>query len=196
MSYSQLSQDAFVLNLFDKQPGFYLEVGCNYGTPASYSNCLLLEENGWRGIGLDILGIEEFNNHRKGRGIAADLSKENIEDILDEDSAPLIIDYLSFDIDEAQRIALEKMSLTKYKFKLVHFEHNLYVNHPPYIGIKEYAYNRFTDAGYIRFIDNLLDDNGAAVEDWYIYPEYVDTAKIKFLANINHRQILKEYGII
>lgn len=47
MTYSQLGQDEWVLNLIDK-PGFFVEFGATDGVEKS--NTLLLEQNGWSGI--------------------------------------------------------------------------------------------------------------------------------------------------
>jgi hypothetical protein len=195
MSYSQLSQDIFVYNFFDQQPGFYLELGCNDGTARTYSNCLFLEERGWNGIGIDITGIDIFNSHRKGKGVNADMMVNTIQDILDAQSAPKIIDYLSYDIDQALRQSLKTLDLNKYAFKLIHFEHNDYLNDDPeYTGLKQAGIDKFVSAGYKLLINDLRDGNDNAVEDWFIHPDYVDSSKEKFLSNIFHRDILTAYG--
>lgn len=195
MGYSQLSQDIFVLNFFDNQPGFYLELGCNDGTRNTNSNCLLLEENGWDGIGVDIGNIDVFNSHRKGRGIQADLTKIKIQDILDECKAPEIIDYFSYDVDDALKPSLESLSLEKYKFSLIHFEHNEYLaSDPLYTGLKQAGREKFLNAGYELLVDNLLYINNGAVEDWYIHPDLIDQHKKILLQDIYHADILSAYG--
>jgi len=195
MGYSQLSQDVFVLNFFNKQPGFYLELGCNDGTSNTNSNCLLLEENGWTGIGVDIGNIDVFNSHRKGRGIQADLTQTRIQDILDECKAPEIIDYFSYDVDDALKPSLESLSLEKYKFKLIHFEHNEYLTGDPlYTGLKQAGREKFINAGYELLVDNLIYLNNGAVEDWYVYPELVSQQQKIFLKDIYHADILSAYG--
>lgn len=195
MSYSQLSQDVFVYNFFDQRPGFYLELGCNDGRPRTYSNCLFLEERGWTGIGIDVDHINEFNSHRKGKGIQANLINTPIQQILKSNDAPEVIEYLSYDCDQALKKSLEMLDLTQYKFKLIHFEHNDYINHDPnYSGLKESGQKKFLDAGYELIVDNLIDGNSYAVEDWYIHPELVKAGERKLLRNIFHRDILSAYG--
>lgn len=49
MSYSQFNQDLWVLNYFSK--GFFIDVGCADGENGS--NTKLLEEKGWKGLGID-----------------------------------------------------------------------------------------------------------------------------------------------
>lgn len=195
MGYSQLSQDVFVLNFFDKLPGFYLELGCNDGTRNTNSNCLLLEENGWDGIGVDIGNIDTFNSHRKGRGIQADLTNVRIQDILHDCKAPEIIDYFSYDVDDALKPSLKSLCLEKYKFKLIHFEHNEYLTGDPlYTGLKQEGKEKFLNAGYELLVDNLLYLNHGAVEDWYVHPELVDEQKRILLKDIYHADILSAYG--
>lgn len=194
MSYSQFYQDIFVYNFFEKKPGFYVELGCYDGSAQHVSNSLYLEEKGWDGIGIDIDKINIFNSFRKGKGVYADLTKASIQSILKENNAPKIIEYLSYDIDQALKQSIEMLDLREFKFKLIHFEHNLYS--PEYNGLKKMAYDKFSSAGYIRFIDNLLGENGVAVEDWYINPDYVDPDKVIHLCNIYYKDILKNYNYL
>jgi hypothetical protein len=194
MSYSQFWQDIFIYNFFEKKPGFYVELGCYDGSTTHVSNSLLLEENGWDGIGVDIDKIDIFNSFRKGKGVRADLTKISVQEILKENNAPETIDYLSYDVDQALKISLEKIDLSSFKFKIIHFEHNEYSHE--YSGLKSQAYEKFTNAGYIRFIDNLIGENSIAVEDWYFHPEHVDINNIIFLSNIYYKDIIKKYNYL
>lgn len=194
MSYSQFLQDTFAYNFFKKEKGFYVELGCYDGSAQHVSNSLLLEENGWDGIGVDIEKIDIFNSFRKGKGIYADLSSVPIDKVLKENKAPEVIDYLSYDVGQALMSSINMLDLTFFKFKLIHFEHNLYS--PEYSGLKEAAYKKFTDAGYIRFIDNLTCENSKPIEDWYFHPKYIDQKDIIFLSNICYKDILKKYNFI
>jgi hypothetical protein len=198
ISHSQFEQDIFVLNFLKYQPGYFVDLGCGDGKiiPAG-SNSLLLEENGWNGIGIDIdaKSVADYNGFRKTKAFVEDLTVTPITEILERNSAPLVIDYLSYDIDEALKQSLELLDLSKYKFKIIHFEHNLYAQHlPPYEGLKDMAYKKFTEAGYIRFISNLQDESGHNVEDWYAHSELVDTEQLKIQNYITYTNIKNSYS--
>lgn len=52
LSYSQLGQDLWVLEVFkNKSNGYFLDIGCGHWK--NLSNTLLLEQNGWTGLGID-----------------------------------------------------------------------------------------------------------------------------------------------
>lgn len=203
MPYSVLGNDVFIYNILDKSPGFFVEAGCGDGVNVpGPSNSLYLEEQGWTGIGIDIENIEAFNKNRKSLGVRADLNLKKIEDILEENNAPKIIDFFSFDVDEAQKSALDFLSLDKFKFKHIHFEHNNFItsDDPNYIPLnieylKTNGYKKFTEAGYIRIVENVLDRRGLAIEDWYVHKDFIPS-DIKYLKNILYIDILKEYNFI
>jgi len=202
MPYSTLSNDAFIYNINNKQPGYFVEAGCNDGTANTGSNCLFLEEKGWTGIGIDIAHIDAFNSNRKSKGVYADLKIKPIHEILEENNAPKIIDFFSYDVDQALKTSLQMLDLSKYTFKHIHFEHNEYIgpNDPNYYALdladlKKIAHEKFTDAGYVRIVENVVDNNGSAVEDWYIHSDYFNDT-FKFLQNIHHKKILEEYNFV
>lgn len=197
-----MGNDIFIYNILDRRPGYFLDVGCGEGSCASWSNSIYLEEKGWRGLGIDIAGIENFNNTRKSIGIQADLNKRKVEDILDENRAPDVIDFFSFDVDWAQRFTLDSLTLKKYIFKHIHFEHNVFIppSDPNYVSLdveymKSAGFNKFSNAGYIRIVEDVLDRRGLAVEDWYIHKDYMPS-NVKYLKNILYTDILKEYNFV
>jgi hypothetical protein len=53
-SYGQIGQDIFVMKLLNEQnyEGYFVEIG-GY-LPIEINNTMLLEENGWSGISIDI----------------------------------------------------------------------------------------------------------------------------------------------
>lgn len=84
-SYSQNSEDLFVLHLFDR-PGIFLELGAGNGE--HFSNCKLLREHGWNGLSIDA------DNHGNPAVIKDHISVENIGSYLPEK-----LDFLSIDLD-------------------------------------------------------------------------------------------------
>jgi SAM-dependent methyltransferase len=198
MNYSQISQDVFVFNLFEKKPGFFLDLGCGNGknVPCG-NNTLLLEENGWTGIGvdIDINYINTYNSFRKSKGVCADLTKITVQEVLEQNNAPTIIDFLSFDVDEGTDKALESLSLQTYSFKFITFEHNEYCG-GIYENLKNRGKEKFLSAGYEILIENVHFENHGFVEDWYFLPNQFNPQIIKKLNNINHRDILTIYKYI
>jgi hypothetical protein len=56
--YSQAGQDKFVLSLFNENyEGTFVDIGCS--VPKIINNTLLLEENGWYGISIDLENFSE-----------------------------------------------------------------------------------------------------------------------------------------
>lgn len=197
MSYSQISQDIFVFNIFNKkQTGSFLDLGCGDGVSQPCgNNTYLLELNGWKGLSIDIDSnlIEQFNNKRKSKAIVCDLTKFQLSDVLNENNSPELIDYLSFDIDDATEFVLSSFPFDKYKFNFITFEHNLY--HYRYKGLKEKSKNLFLSHGYELLIENVCIQGLGPVEDWYVNPNYNFNKKI-FLKDIINFDLLKQYQYI
>jgi SAM-dependent methyltransferase len=196
-SYSQISQDIFVLNFFEKKAGYFLDLGCGNGfNHPCGNNTLLLEQNGWEGISIDIDqgAVNHFNKNRKTKALRKDLSKESLADILRENNAPKVIDYMSFDVDQASEHVLASLPLDEYVFRFVTFEHNAYLPNEYYINLKQNALNKFLNKGYQLLVNNVVLENHGAVEDWFIHTDSTLNLTKKFLHTINHRNVLKEYG--
>jgi len=92
-SYSQNSEDTFILELFRgiKRELFYLELGAGDGE--HFSNCKLLKENGWTGISIDA------DNKGNGEVISAFITRENIISLIEGSVKGRGIDFLSIDLD-------------------------------------------------------------------------------------------------
>ena len=124
-TYSQISQDKFVNLMLGSAKGFFLDFGCGDGisqhNPCG-NNTLLLEENGWNGLSIDLDPrlINIFKTYRKTHCKALDLLNCNINDLLVEYNCPSVIDYFSFDIDGASEYVIKKMPFDKFKFKFIH----------------------------------------------------------------------------
>jgi hypothetical protein len=128
--------------------------------------------------------------------VAADLTVSDLKEILKSIDAPKLIDYLSFDVDEASEIVLAKLPLNDYVFRFVTFEHNAYLDDPCYRTLKTNARKKFTDNGYSLLIENVMLENHGAVEDWYVHDQTTMSLRKIILQNINHRSILTEYKFL
>ena len=174
MSYSQIGQDIFVKQLFNSE-GFFLDFGCGNGrNEPCGNNTLYLEENGWDGVSIDINEnyVRNFNATRKTKAYAIDLTKVDILEQLIDINCPKVIDYFSFDIDEATDNVLPRLPFDDFKFKFITFEHNLYS--PEYKLLKDYSVEIFKKNGYQFIFENVVLKGFGAVEDWYIHPDYFD----------------------
>jgi hypothetical protein len=174
-TYADTFQDAFALQLLG-QNKFYLDIGCSDGI--NKSNSLLLEENGWDGILIDYghQQIDSCRQSRKSKNVfcfdATDGSK--ILEALEQSNCPNNIDYFSLDIDHPSFTCLQNFPLSKYRFKFMTFEHDIYAPRSDTIERKEKTPILLQKFGYTRFIDNIHIYGHGPYEDWYISNEYTD----------------------
>lgn len=197
-SKSQIIQDVFVLNFFEKKKGFFLDLGCGDGVshPCG-NNTFLLEKFGWDGLSIDYNEdlIKNFQSNRKTKAICKDLTKFSIEQILKESGCPKIIDYLSFDVDEATPHVLKHLPTNEYKFKFITFEHNLYLkNQIQYKNLKQDAIDKFGNE-YEILIENVNLINHGPVEDWYVHKDLTKNQKKIYLKDILCQEVLNKYEI-
>lgn len=169
-SYSQIGQESFVLNsLKEKRNGVYVEIG---GFHSRFdSNTYLLETQfGWSGVAFEIdkERSDEYNLNRSNVCLNVDATNFNYLEYFENNNFPKIIDYLQIDIDPAPQSlqALKSLPLDKYRFSVITFEHDLYVD-PSHIIVKEEAKKILSEHGYILAKEDL-DNQGFVLEDWWI----------------------------
>tara|TARA_Y100000296_G_C5150000_1_gene245868 strand:+ start:485 stop:1171 length:687 start_codon:yes stop_codon:yes gene_type:complete len=178
--HGQLSQDIFVDKVLDIDNGFFVDIGAGTdgirNMPMSFfSNTYNLErDRSWKGIAIDYdeKYIDTAQHQRQCQCVCADLMKVNINDVLQEANCPSNVDYLSFDVDEAQLKVLNELDLSKYRFQIITYEHNLYQGCD-----KDHKMSRkkFKEAGYEILCGNvMLSNTNRAVEDWYVHSELFD----------------------
>ena len=169
--YSQAGQDEFAYLLTNKNPGFFLDIGAGDGfNRPNGGNSQFLEENGWNGILIEC--NEEFYNFGKERRLSkfinAKIPEVSILEILNNNNSPKIIDYISMDIEPLNLIALKTFPFLEYEFKILTFEHDLYMLGPQQ---KIESQIILKNLGYICLCDNVKID-GLTFEDWWINPKY------------------------
>lgn len=174
-TYSQVFQDRFVLKLIGNR-GFFFDLGAGWDHGDINSNTLLLEECGWDGITVD--GNMDHAQRRNDRSIrsvtiSAFIPRCTIKEILDENNAPKVIDYVSIDIEPESIVGLRNFPFDEYQFKILTFEHDLYVNGSKQ---KDEAYELLTSKGYVRLCNNVNVPEsmglGLYFEDWWVNPTY------------------------
>jgi hypothetical protein len=209
MYNAQTYQDLFVDKILNIDGGYFVDIGAGTGglplySPGFYSNTFFLESREWKGLAIDYDKnyIDSAQNLRKAKCICSNLNVTNINTILKSHGCPEEIDYISLDVDDAQKRVFDDFDFKKYKFKVLTLEHNLFqsfsecnqnhsVEHKTKI-VKEYKEYRskLQDLGYKILFGNVILDGYGPVEDWYVNEEiYVKYRHLK-KENINCKEII------
>jgi hypothetical protein len=176
----QVFQDKFVATVLkNKENGFFLEIGSNHFQ--SINNTYYLEKIlNWRGIMVefDAKWKGDYDIHRTNSvAVIEDATKIDYIKVLEENNAPLNIDYLQIDLDVYCRSTLTTLELLddtvfdRYKFAVVTFEHDIY--NGDHFNTRKLSREIFQKRNYVLvFPDVRCGDN--AFEDWYVHPDLVD----------------------
>jgi hypothetical protein len=167
---NQAHQDLFALGINDyKQNGTFVDIGCSF--PRETNNTYLLEQLGWSGFSVDIRDFEErWKNHRVNKFTPADATKLDYRKIFSDKFPTKIIDYLSYDVDEASNDVLPLIPFDEYQFNVITIEHDLCRFGPIY---KEIQHKTLIDNGYVCVVENvfLMDPKRQVrgpFEDWWV----------------------------
>jgi hypothetical protein len=191
--YSQAGQDKFVMSLInDNTKHFFLDVGCHL--PRHLNNTLLLEENGWKGLSIDILDFhQEWESQRNTKFVRADALTLDYNSLLNAIGLPMLIDYLNVDIEgEGLRFqALKQVFTSGREFKIITIEHDRYRGYTE----SEVKPQRdfLIDRGYECICEDVCA-SGNPFEDWWVNPKYLDTNEYQHLYSVNedYNNILKK----
>jgi hypothetical protein len=194
-TYSQVCQDLFALTLIGRN-GYFLDLGAGWDHSGVNSNSLLLEEYGWNGIcveGDELSSIRRKTAAKRAKIMNVYIPQTDLRDILRDNNAPKVIDYVSVDIDPMSMIGLNNFPFDEYDFKVMTFEHDTYRNGPEQ---KELSYALLTEKGYVRLCNdvNVPEAQGVGLyfEDWWINPKYFSE---EFIANNQFDKCLGPYII-
>lgn len=128
MHYSQLGQDDIVDRLLkQKTDGFFLDIGACYWDNMS-NTCFFEKSRNWKGIGVEhdpryALGWKQ--NRPNSIFHVGDATKVDYQKLLDDNNAPMVIDYLSIDVDPPTTLSLESLYevfKTDRQFLVITFE--------------------------------------------------------------------------
>jgi hypothetical protein len=195
-TYSQAGQDVFVLSLFDKTyKGVFVDIGCSL--PDIINNTLLLEENGWTGVSLDIADLKLKWQTRKTSFLVENALTCNYKEIFEKHNINIIVDYLNLDIEgEGLRYqALKRVMESEYEFKVITIEHDAYRGYDLTERIPQRKL--LNEMGYYLLCSNVSNE-GFPFEDWWINPKYFKIedyqdilcdglSYVKILENINKK---------
>lgn len=165
--YSQAGQDRFVRAVHGDAPGFFLDVGCS--DPVHISNTYALEKLGWRGLLVDI-----------SPAFASRIAEKRVSPFLCADATtidwsahrlPSVVDYLSFDLDDAGAAALPRLPWSsRSRFRILTVEHDAYRLGD---GPRRSMRSLLGGLGYDLLCPDVCND-GLEYEDWWVDPSSVD----------------------
>lgn len=166
-------QDRFCLLMLPNTNITFLDIGCHH--PIGANNTFLLENyaNG-RGIGFDIHDwSKEWAGARQNKFIHADATTFKWSEELP--NYPIfsnkVIDYISFDVDDATLSAFNNFPWKEYEFKVMTIEHDRYR-----VGDETCNATRkvLRDLGYELICEDVIAEGYGEFEDWWVNPKYVD----------------------
>ena len=182
-NFSQVCQDLFILAaLQGKTNGTYLEIGAAHSF--HNSNTALLEQNfNWTGVGIELngeLALQHFSE-RKNKIIHGDALTVDYDKLLSETFSSNIIDYLQLDIEPSKNTfeALLLIPFNKYKFRVITYEHDHYVDMSKIYREKSRRY--LESVGYTLVFNDISPHSDCTFEDWWVNKDLIDAEVLKEL---------------
>jgi hypothetical protein len=176
-SYSQILQDIFILSVLNgKKEGKFLEVGG--ARPFERNNTALLEQSfGWTGVSIELnpdFANEYINARKNTKVFCTDALNVDHNKILNEEFDTQVIDYLQLDIEPAKNTfeVLLSIPFEKYKFAVITYEHDYYVDISKSYRDKSRRYLQVM--GYELLVSDLSPDGVSNFEDWWVHPDLID----------------------
>jgi hypothetical protein len=192
---SQAGQDVFARHVIGRK-GTYLDLGSF--RPTYHNNTRTLELEGWTGLSIDYQDFgEEFKQKRNNPFLHADVTTIDWSTTLEQ--FPFLkgtIDYISFDVDYATRIAFDRFPFDQLKFGCMTIEHDQY-----HLGtqLRDYLRQKLTSMGYVLLCaDVVMPDTPTnkygPFEDWWVNPELVDMDRLETIRSngISYLEIFKK----
>jgi FkbM family methyltransferase len=178
-NYSQALQDMFVLYCHNgKKNGTYLEVGAAF--PYYTSNSALLEQFGWRGVGLELDPdmVKNYNENRKSKSLLQNALEADYDNLLKEYCGVTDVDYLQVDIKTSEETykALQRIPFDKYRFAVITYEHDDYVDTTQ--SYKQKSRDFLFSKGYVLAVPDVAPIDGYSFEDWWIHPDLIDITRV------------------
>lgn len=182
-NYSQSFQDMFILALLQgKRNGLYLEVGAQ--EPFYQNNTALLEtEYDWKGISIEIRQdlCNMFSEQRKNQIVCQDATKIDYTHLLGEFNQGTNFDYLQLDCEPSKTTfeILLSIPFEKYKFAIITYEHDHYVDMTNSYRNKSRKYLKLM--GYEMVVSNVSPTEWSPFEDWWYHPDLVDLQMVELM---------------
>lgn len=186
-NYSQVYQDMFALFMHNgKKNGTYLEIGS--GDPFWLNNTYLLESQfDWKGVGIeyDPNLCEKYTSNRKNPVLCKDAHQVNFRELLRQNYESKEIDYLQVDCEPSESTyrVLTSLPLDEYKFGVITYEHDYYVDISRTYREKSREYLK--SKGYELVLTNVSPTEWSSFEDWWVHPDLVSRERINQIKNID-----------
>lgn len=184
-NHSQVFQDIFILSMLDgKKNGTYLEIGGGYAYHKN-NTALLESEFEWKGVSIEFNEhcVNDYKFHRPNANVLhANALLLNYSKLLKKYFADqTIIDYLQLDIEPSANTyeALLSIPFDEYKFRVITYEHDHYVDVSGSYRDKSREY--LTEMGYELVVSNVAEDDESAFEDWWVHPDLVDRSIVNIM---------------
>jgi hypothetical protein len=189
-NFSQVYQDLFVLSILDGQNnGSYLEVGA--AEPFYCSNTALLEKVfNWTGVGIEYDKTRaDQHRSRKNPVVCVDATSIDYNKFLPQYFDSPTIDYLQLDIEPSRNTfsVLHKIPFDKYKFKVITYEHDNYIDiHKKY---RNESRDYLKSLGYHLVVNDVSPREDCSFEDWWVYPDLVNMEIVKHYKDLLNNEI-------
>jgi GR25 family glycosyltransferase involved in LPS biosynthesis len=194
-SNGQALQDMFILSVLNgKRNGTYLEIGAQ--EPIFQNNSAILEKDfEWKGVSVEILEnlCKMFEEQRSNPILCRDATTIDYEKLLDEHYSTKEIDYLQLDCEPSKTTfeILTAIPFDKYKFAVITYEHDHYVDMTGTYRTK--SRNYLKSCGYELVVTNVSQDDKTPFEDWWVHPDLVDLETIEKFRSIKEVTDVREY---
>jgi FkbM family methyltransferase len=185
-NHAQVYQDMFVLSMLNgKRNGTFLEVGSAHAY--HNSNTALLESKfDWSGVSIELKKdlVDEYSSNRKSKILNANALELDYKKLLDANFNSNVIDYLQLDIEPAKNTyeVLLKIPFDQYKFSVITYEHDHYVDATKECRQKSREYLR--SKGYVLVVNDISADGESSFEDWWVHPELIDQNIISIMTDL------------
>ena len=116
---------------------------------------------------MDPVASKKFKSERKGKVVLADATTMKFTGLVHQDN---VIDYLQIDCDPAQTSLLTLLNIPfdKYKFRVITFEHDHYLDDSHTVRDRSRSYLR--SLGYVLVVDDVSVNDFDSFEDWWVHP--------------------------
>ena len=197
-NHSQVFQDIFILSMLDgKKEGTFLEIGGGFAYHKN--NTALLESDfGWKGVSIELneTCVNDYKKYRPNTNVLhTNALLINYSKLIKEYfGSAQVIDYLQLDIEPSANTyeALLSIPFEEYKFRIITYEHDHYVDITGSYRDKSREY--LTKMGYELVVSNIAEDNTSPFEDWWVHPDLVDRKIIDKMQSVSDEtQNAEEY---
>lgn len=158
-SQPQTAQDEFVDTVLDhKMEGTFLDIGC-YDCEIISNTWFLEMHRNWSGVGIDIDDLHERGwafRRPNSSFLCADATLLDYTATLNAYGLPLLVDYLSIDLEPPQLslLALRKVLESDRRFSVITFETDWYRQRDTQLPSRQLLH----DAGYVLAREGIQDD--------------------------------------